>query len=598
MSNRNADPSATRNIPEMNFQDLRLSKPVLRAVQDEGHETPTLIQARAIPPILDGRDVLGFAPTGTGKTAAFTLPILQKLDGDNDAPTGRNRKMRRTCAPRALVLCPTRELATQIHERWKVYGKYLRLRTAEVYGGVNLARQARHISYGVAILVATPGRLIDLIGRGHVDLGSVQTLVLDEADRMLDMGFIPDIRKIIKLTPQDRQTLLFSATIPSSIRQLAESILTDHVFVEAPSVEAPSGIITQLAYMVERNNKPQLLNRILARDDMERTLVFTRTKHGADKVAKAINKAGIQAASIHGNKNQSQRNRALNAFKSGQVPVLVATDVASRGIDVDHITHVINVDLPNDAETYTHRIGRTGRAGADGTAITFCAREDVREFRKMEHDVEAKIKRMKDEKDLLFIEPENPGKPGKKKPGKGRGSRNTAPPAWSKFNRSSRSEGQSNRKSSSGKKSDPRMGRKKYDNASPEEQDSSSRRERRHEEGSGRKPWQGKPRSEGRKAPQGKPRTEGRKAPHDKTGPATDKPRKKHKTTDPAKKAKHSTEKVGTEERSADQKPRSGKKRFQPTAPKKKKAKRLGRREREAAKAKKRGKKSKRPSVN
>ena len=585
------------NPEDTNPFDQGLLNPILlRGLGQMGIKTPTPIQQQSLPATLAGRDVVGIAPTGTGKTLAYVIPLAEQLLAA-PPPVRPGRGVDPRHRLRALVLCPVRELAQQVAEEGRALLKGSVLRSQAVYGKSALRPQRDMIADGVDLLVGTPGRLRELINCGAMSLAHVRHVVVDEGDRMLDMGFLPQVRYLLARVPAERQMMFFSATMPPPISQLASDFLETPYRVDIGANTVVKHVGQHSIHISEILKVPMLL-ALVKGESREGVIIYARARRRAGWVATALRRHGLSVGLVHGNRSQAQRQLAIKRFAEGELPVLVATDVASRGIDVDNITHVINVDLPNDAETYTHRIGRTGRAGADGTAITFCAREDVREFRKMEHDVEAKIKRMKDEKDLLFIEPENPGKPGKKKPGKGRGSRNTAPPAWSKFNRSSRSEGQSNRKSSSGKKSDPRMGRKKYDNASPEEQDSSSRRERRHEEGSGRKPWQGKPRSEGRKAPQGKPRTEGRKAPHDKTGPATDKPRKKHKTTDPAKKAKHSTEKVGTEERSADQKPRSGKKRFQPAAPKKKKAKRLGRREREAAKAKKRGKKSKRPSVN
>ena len=389
----------------MNFKDLRLSEPVLRAIDREGHTTPTPIQAKAIPHILQGQDLLGSAPTGTGKTAAFALPILHQLGETKGPPERRNPKHRpRGCSPRALVVCPTRELATQIFDRFAVYGRYLKLRNAVVFGGVNLPRQARSLRGRVEVIVATPGRLLDMINRGHISLGNVHTLVLDEADRMLDMGFIHDIRTIVDMTPKKRQTLLFSATMPKEIRKLADSILEHPVFVDTPQIETDSASIAQSVYLVEKSNKPQLLERLLSRGDMERTLVFTRTRHGANKVVKRLQHAGIQATAIHGDKTQAARNRALDAFKRNHIPVLVATDVASRGIDVDNISHVINVDLPDSPETYVHRIGRTGRAGATGCAITFCDRDEFSGLKAIERHIEMSIERMNDIQDLVLHE--------------------------------------------------------------------------------------------------------------------------------------------------------------------------------------------------
>ena len=419
----------------MSFKDLRLSEPVLRAIDREGHTTPTPIQAKAIPHILKGHDLMGSAPTGTGKTAAFALPILHQLGETKGPPERRNPKHRpRGCSPRALVVCPTRELATQIFDRFAVYGRYLKLRNAVVFGGVNLPRQVRSLSGRVEVIVAAPGRLLDMINRGHISLGGVQALVLDEADRMLDMGFIHDIRTIVEMTPQTRQTLLFSATMPKEIKKLADTILENPVFVDAPQVETDSASIAQSVYLVEKSNKPQLLERLLSRGDMERTLVFTRTRHGANKVVKRLQHAGIQANAIHGDKTQAARNRALDAFKRNQIPVLVATDVASRGIDVDNISHVINVDLPDSPETYVHRIGRTGRAGATGCAITFCDRDELSGLKAIERHIEMTIERMNDVQDLTLNEQDLKKSGGRSSSnrGKSRGSRSSLNPRTSR----------------------------------------------------------------------------------------------------------------------------------------------------------------------
>ena len=351
----------------MRFEDLRLSEPILRAVTAEGYVTPTPIQVKAIPHVLQGSDLLGCAQTGTGKTAAFALPILQKLTENQPENGPRHRS-----TLRALIICPTRELAAQIAESFQTYGRNLRLRHTVVYGGVSQVPQVRALKAGVDILIATPGRLLDLMNQGQIDLRLVETFVLDEADRMLDMGFIPDIRKIVKRLPQKRQTLMFSATMPADIRQLADSILNHPVSVQVNPVASTVQTITQSVYFVPRKNKPALLLHMLKNQGMSRTLVFTRTKHGADKVVKELVRAGIKAAAIHGNKSQNNRTRALASFKSDQPPVLVATDIASRGIDVDEITHVVNFDIPNVPETYVHRIGRTARAGAAGIAVSFC----------------------------------------------------------------------------------------------------------------------------------------------------------------------------------------------------------------------------------
>ena len=406
----------------MTFDELRLSQPIVDAVATEGHTTPTPIQLKAIPAILEGNDLLGCAPTGTGKTAAFALPILDRLS--NTKPPYRPKSSKKGSAggmPRTLILSPTRELANQISERFEAYGRNLSLRNAVVYGGVNLQRQAHRLRGKVDVLVATPGRLLDLVNRGRLKLGSVEVLVLDEADRMLDMGFIHDIRKVVELMPLKRQTLLFSATMPKEIRKLADSILTNPVFVETAPVVPSAKSILQSVYLFERANKPILLHRILAREGTERILVFTRTKHGADKLAKILKKTGIDANAIHGNKSQAARNRAMDSFKRGGTSVLVATDVASRGIDVDDISHVINFDMPNIADTYVHRIGRTARAGASGVAISFCSNDEFTELKAIEKMLGRNLPLAKDEPDLIIDPPRKCRKSGGKKSARTRG---------------------------------------------------------------------------------------------------------------------------------------------------------------------------------
>ena len=355
----------------MRFEDLRLNEPLLRAVRAAGYENTTPIQAKAIPHILAGKDVLGCAQTGTGKTAAFALPILQRL---SRGPIRRREPARRI---RTLVLAPTRELAQQIHDSFRTYGQHTEIRQAVIFGGVNQNPQARALRAGVDILVATPGRLLDLIGQGLVSLSHIGILVLDEADRMLDMGFLPDIRRILAQVPKDRQTLLFSATMPAPIRKLADSILHEAVPVQvAPRVSAPAPTVEHWAYQVEKSSKTKLLTRLLDHTPYSRVLVFTRTKHGADRVVRQLGRAGMDAAALHGNKSQGARTRALAAFRSAKVPILVATDIAARGLDVEGISHVLNYDLPHEPETYVHRIGRTGRAGESGRAVSFCTAED------------------------------------------------------------------------------------------------------------------------------------------------------------------------------------------------------------------------------
>jgi ATP-dependent RNA helicase RhlE len=348
------------------FSDLGLAEHLLRAVRDEGYEVPTPIQAQAIGPVCAGRDLLGCAQTGTGKTAAFALPLLDRLSREPSQVNGRGRKIR------VLVLAPTRELTSQIGESFHTYGRHARVRCALVYGGVSQNPQVRALNQGVDILVATPGRLLDLMNQGFVDLSKVESLVLDEADQMLDMGFIHDLRRIVAKVPATRQTLLFSATMPPEIRQLAASWLRDPIAVQVAAVSAPAERISQSVFFVEQRHKPHLLAHWLKRERSTRTLVFTRTKHGADKVVRHLAKAGIRAEAIHGNKSQSARERALRMFKSQHPPVLVATDIASRGLDIDDVSHVVNFDLPTVAEAYVHRIGRTARAGASGVAISFC----------------------------------------------------------------------------------------------------------------------------------------------------------------------------------------------------------------------------------
>jgi ATP-dependent RNA helicase RhlE len=348
------------------FDHLGLTPPLLRAVRESGYLHPTPIQADAIPPALGGRDVVGCAQTGTGKTAAFALPVLQHLD----RTAGEFPEIR------ALVLTPTRELAAQIGESLRAYGCHLDLWHTVVFGGVKDGPQKQELRQGVDVLVATPGRLLDLIGQGEVSLDKVEIFVLDEADRMLDMGFLPDVRRVTAQLPTVRQTLFFSATMPPEIRQLADTLLRDPVNVTEARVEEPVDQVTQRIYFVDKPDKRRLLVDLLRHDEMQRTLVFSRTKHGANRIVKILDRAGLSSAAIHGNKSQGARTRALESFRRGDLPVLVATDLAARGIDVEGITHVINFDLPNEPETYLHRIGRTARAGASGTAISFCQQDE------------------------------------------------------------------------------------------------------------------------------------------------------------------------------------------------------------------------------
>ncbi len=358
------------------FDAIGLIEPILRAVRAENYTAPTPIQAQSIPHLLQGRDLLGCAQTGTGKTAAFALPMLQRL-AERRVAAGP-RKMR------ALVLTPTRELASQIDDSFRAYGKNLGLRHTVIFGGVGQNPQVQALSRGLDILVATPGRLLDLMNQGHARLDGVEIFVLDEADRMLDMGFIHDVKRIIAALPKQRQTLLFSATMPTDIARLADGILVNPAKVAVAPVSTTAERIEQWVLHVDRGNKPALLTSVLKDPSIERTLVFTRTKHGANKVVQRLAKDGIAAEAIHGNKSQSARERALQQFKTGRIRVLVATDIAARGIDIDGITHVINFDLPNVPETYVHRIGRTGRAGASGIAISFCDHEERAYLRDIE----------------------------------------------------------------------------------------------------------------------------------------------------------------------------------------------------------------------
>ena len=350
------------------FQQLELIEPILKALSQEGYTNPTPIQQKSIPVVLSGRDLLACAQTGTGKTAAFTIPLLQMIHASvNDS---RERGIS------ALVLTPTRELAIQIEESIRAYGRFLHLKHTVVYGGVSQVNQVKAIRSGVDILVATPGRLLDLLSQGLVNFRHLNFLVLDEADRMLDNGFIHDIKRIITKLPARKQTLLFSATMPLPIRQLADRIMNNPVSVEVTPVSSTVEKIQQSVYHVDKAVKPQLLVNILQDPNIKNILVFTQMKHSADKLCKFLNRSGISSAAIHGNKTQSQRVKSLTSFKNRSTRVLVATDIAARGIDIDELSHVLNYDLPNVPETYVHRIGRTGRAGAEGTALSFCDRNE------------------------------------------------------------------------------------------------------------------------------------------------------------------------------------------------------------------------------
>jgi ATP-dependent RNA helicase RhlE len=355
----------------MTFNELNLIEPILKALQAEGYTTPTPIQQQAIPFILQEKDLLGCAQTGTGKTAAFAIPILQLLSNNTISKNSGKRPIR------SLILTPTRELAIQIEESFAAYGKHTGLKHTVVFGGVSQKAQTDALRAGVDILVATPGRLLDLMAQKYISLSQIEIFVLDEADRMLDMGFVNDVKKVLKVLPEKKQTLFFSATMAPEIMKLADGILVNPEKVEVTPVSSTANTINQAVYYVKKNDKKNLLLHLLKDSTIESVLVFTRTKHGADRVAKDISKAGVQAEAIHGNKSQNARVRALNNFKSRQTRVLVATDIAARGIDVDNLSHVINYELPNEPETYVHRIGRTGRAGASGVALSFCDAEET-----------------------------------------------------------------------------------------------------------------------------------------------------------------------------------------------------------------------------
>ena len=355
----------------MSFSDLGLAEPLVRALEAKGYEQPTPIQRDAIPPLLDGRDLLGIAQTGTGKTAAFVLPSIQQL------VASARRVLPTHC--RMLVLAPTRELASQIADSARQYGRFSKLSVATVFGGTSVNKNRQELSRGVDILVATPGRLLDLIEQRFLDLSTLEILVLDEADQMLDLGFIHALRRIVRLLPKKRQSLFFSATMPPSIRQLADQFLHDPTTVSVVPAATTAERVDQYVTFVNQTEKQALLTLLLRDPEVERALVFTRTKHGADRVVKLLAGNGVAANAIHGNKSQANRERALDAFKSGEVPVLIATDIAARGIDVSGVSHVFNFELPNVPEQYVHRIGRTARAGASGIAISFCA-EDERPY--------------------------------------------------------------------------------------------------------------------------------------------------------------------------------------------------------------------------
>jgi len=394
----------------MSFTNLGLSKPILKAIEDQGYTTPSPIQLQAIPLVLEGKDVLAGAQTGTGKTAGFTLPILELM-------MHKSQKKQKLKA-RALILTPTRELAAQVHQNVVDYSKYLPFTSAVIFGGVGINPQKAKLKNGVDILVATPGRLLDLIGQGALDLSAVEFFVLDEADRMLDMGFIHDIKKVLKMLPRDKQSLLFSATFSSSIKTLADNLLNTPTLIEVAKRNTSASTISQVVHFVDKGRKKELLTHLIKRDNWHQVLVFTRTKHGANKLTQHLEIEGIKAAAIHGNKSQGARTKALADFKSNVIQVLVATDIAARGIDIDQLPHVINFELPNVPEDYVHRIGRTGRAGNDGVALSLVC-VDEHEFLR---DIEKLIKKDIEKVVIPGYEVDPTIKPEpKKKQGGGRG---------------------------------------------------------------------------------------------------------------------------------------------------------------------------------
>ena len=370
-------------MTDVTFESLGVAEPILRALSAENYTKPTPIQTRAIPALLSGRDLLGIAQTGTGKTAAFGIPLLQKLSIGHVPPQPKQAK--------ALILAPTRELAVQIEESLRTYGRFLNLKLTVILGGVNQNTQVRNMSKGVDILVATPGRLLDLVQQRHINLGAVNTFIVDEADRMLDMGFIRDVRKLVAMLPRERQSMLFSATMPDDIVKLTHDMLRQPERIEVAPQGKTADRIEQKLYFVPMPQKRQLLSELLKDVAMNRVIVFTRTKHGANRVAEHLSRTGVVAEAIHGNKSQNARQRALDMFKTGKARVLVATDIAARGIDVDNISHVVNFELPNEPESYVHRIGRTARAGGDGIAISFCDSSERGYLRDIERIIRMKI---------------------------------------------------------------------------------------------------------------------------------------------------------------------------------------------------------------
>jgi len=373
----------------MTFEDLELINPILEALKDKNYVTPTPIQSKAIPLVLERKDVLGCAQTGTGKTAAFAIPIVQLIHRIEKKNTGKPKL-------RALIVTPTRELAIQIDENIKAYSKHTKVRHTVIFGGVKQGSQVQKLQRGVHILTATPGRLLDLESQGYIDFSTIKMFVLDEADRMLDMGFINDIRKLLKLLPKERQSLFFSATMPDNIVQLSRKILKDPVKVEVAAVSSTADTIRQYLYYTNKPDKKKLLLHILTDRDIDQVLLFSRTKHGADRIVRDLKRKNIKTAAIHGDKAQNQRQKALRQFKAGELRVLVATDIAARGIDINKLRYVINYDIPNVPETYVHRIGRSGRAGEEGVSISICEPEENAYIRGVERLIKQKIEVIKD----------------------------------------------------------------------------------------------------------------------------------------------------------------------------------------------------------
>ncbi|MEH2920283.1 ATP-dependent RNA helicase RhlE [Samsonia erythrinae] len=441
----------------MSFDSLGLSADILRAIDEQGYRDPTPVQRQAIPIVLEGRDLMASAQTGTGKTAGFTLPLLQLLGSREAQNKGKGRR-----PVRALILTPTRELAAQIDENVKAYSKYLRLRSLVVFGGVSINPQMMKLRGGVDILVATPGRLLDLEHQNAVDLSQIEILVLDEADRMLDMGFIHDIRRVLAKLPAKRQNLLFSATFSDEIKALANKLLTNPASVEVVRRNTPSELVTQHVHFVDKRRKRELLSQLIGENNWQQVLVFTRTKHGANHLAEQLEKDGITAAAIHGNKSQGARTRALANFKDGTIRVLVATDIAARGLDIDQLPHVVNYELPNVPEDYVHRIGRTGRAEATGEAISLVCVDEHKLLRDIERLLKREIPRIAlpgyEPDPSIKAEPIVNGRQGNRGGGRNAAPRAPAGAARSQSDRGERRQGQGERRTTDGNQAPRKTG--------------------------------------------------------------------------------------------------------------------------------------------